>query len=415
MIKKVCVLLFCIKNVAFASSVTSFDVQQEMRLSHELTQTTQGASDVENIEAFASILQKSLESKSDFYVLTITRVDPIRLGNLDVNVPLNERNLSEICSHLQQNFANYHEPIFVVFNEYFFSRKVLTKDEYNKIMLYIKQLSSEFRNFIIYANFLYNSEEKLTNFNQQLIEGYIYYKPEGQRFPDALIVKHNGDSLQHPPVVGNLLILNETSVIFHGEILVKYRKSTYCGEYGSDFAQECYYYYGFGSDVKVDGLSKQLNKIADLLTKYVYTDICYDVQAGVRKRIWQMFCATDLRYETTYTNFFKAIGTPSDPKDFKLHIIQSNSTDIHGPAARDFPDEQLTVLADPLSQRVFCKTYQEYRKRLGIDSQQYISDQDEEYLTRNGSYEAFKDYTKISHIHLKNAYGNDTIFCLFKI
>ena len=318
---------------------------------------------------FAQKLDEALDGNAPFYVITVTRDlvedkqarDPTYKRQQRITVDSCRKLLTQIEDQLK---SISDKPLFVVFNEYFFSRDMLTYDQYNDFVTEINTFSQKNPNVIIYANFLYQQsfddilkkEDQMTLISklfgyQRCITLKADRMPTEEFSPCGCIqvIKNSCDYMG--------VLKNETSVFFRNKIISRYRKSTYYNEDNSE--QKLLYYFGFGQDELEPNLTEIHKNVAAIINTKVCTDICLDLQRDIRYRLGEIFnsgLSGKEQYDEEKVKFLneKVIGqTYKSPKEFKLRIIQSNTTDIHECPNLLLNDKQVIVQSDPLAQMVF--------------------------------------------------------------
>ena len=277
-------------------------------------------------------------------------------------------------------------------------------------------LSEECKNAIFYANFLYKSDQELSGEVKQKLRAYKTSVPALNKSSDKNVewsVTKVGMGKDTVSETTNNHFLNETSVVFRGKVISKYRKSTYCEEDDRLIDDGYTYYYGLGKDEKEVGLDDAHEQVAELLNQYVYTDICWDVQQHVRKYL-NFILTKDFSYknDTEYAvimairNVIKE--NHKDPSGFKLHIIQSNTTSISS-IIGDFPDNQLVMQSDQNVSSVFHMSYSKFLKDRIVDIK-YDPYELEKLRLVNENQSAICKYYEIKKYEKKEYFHNDLPF-----
>lgn len=318
---------------------------------------------------FPQILTNSFDNKGLFYVITVTRdlVEDVnskvatyeqhKTVKLESYKKLLDKLNSAIIDQLKSDESIKMAPIFIVFNEYFFSRNILTYDQYNGFVNEIKNFLQNKKNVIVYANFLYKQTGIIPQ--EQLEKAYNYGKVNTASFSPEYPSYTTTYELKERP--NDPVIKNETSVFYLGETISRYRKSTYYQE-NNGTEQNLLYYFGFGLDELELGLNKIHEEIANILHQNVCTDICWDIQNDIRYKLYLISIGEFDKIKRNMQEYDsknlqklqQLIGQNyKDPHKFKLRIIQSNTTNIHTGGSILLGEGQIVVQSDPLAQMVF--------------------------------------------------------------
>ena len=319
---------------------------------------------------FPQTLAQALDGKAPFYVITVTRdlledkqaqipdYKKHKLITLDSYKQLLRKIEKAILDKSESDQSIKTSPIFVVFNEYFFSRDILNHDQFNGFVNEIRNFSQKISNVIVYANFLYQqskgdiSLEKAFNYGKVVVasSSTTSFNPSYAFSVDFKINDYSD------------VLKNETSVFFKGETISRYRKSTYYNE-NTGTNKQLLYYFGFGQDELATNLTEKHNEVADILNEKVCTDICWDIQNDIRYKLYLIrICEYEkikpimTQYETQKLQEVQLLINEhiyKDPHKFKLRIIQSNTTNIYTGGSLLMGQGQIVVQSDPLAQMVF--------------------------------------------------------------
>lgn len=241
----------------------------------------------------------------------------------------------------------------VAFNETFFSKSTLTKNEVDKIReLFFKFVEDE--KLIVYLNFLYQDNIKIskeemdriceainddTQFDYKTLNIIKWPKTnfcrfgskppledafENRRLTDEyrqLLIRYNpGPQGKYPS------IFNRTIAWYQNCQLCHYDKSSYfleCPDNSiSSIGTFKVYYMGAGQDkIDCDG---RVAKLADVVVNNISSEICFDIALGIRK-----------------SNKWTNKQQPS-----RLHIFVSNTSAANN--SDNFPQDIVTACVDPL-------------------------------------------------------------------
>jgi hypothetical protein len=321
-----------------------------------------------SMDDFVAKLATALDKKTGFSVLTITRCSEIVAidGNKATYAtfkPLDKTCIQNILRETGEKLKlvppDY--PVFVVFNEYFFSRELLSFAMHNEITEVIKQFSLSCPNAIFYVNSLHEIEHPIPKYD----DWRIYSTAIHDLFPEMPIgyrswdVSFCGNTIATD---GSKAFTNETFVVFLGNVISTYRKSTYYKEADEKLtgtnANPLSYLYGFGSDEIVPGLEGIHKRVAEILHARVYSDICWDVAQHIRVLVGRIVNSDVSQKALTIAEpalklqqLLKKAYMPLE--NFKLHIIQSDSVNLHS-CINDFPNGQTLVHSD--SRTFSCST-----------------------------------------------------------
>lgn len=243
--------------------------------------------------------------------------------------------VQQICSKIQGlverlQIGGAKPIVFVIFNEYFFGRwgkKTATPMDRSHVNSVVNVLNNNFKenkNVFVYPHFLFVDN---TAYKSLRDKKFATFNEDKKRSKCGV---GNGDPKRQISVFNQNAQKYLRSVSWclnGGDTLTQYKKSSYFKEWdhGLTKSHECFYDFGTGQDETVNE-----NEISRRLLETVSTEICFDLNLGVRRNHEQ-----SLRGSTQ-----------------KLHIIQSNTIDI----MRDYNmnnllDNILVVQADPAALR----------------------------------------------------------------
>lgn len=256
----------------------------------------------------------------------------------------------DYCSHLPVS-AQRDSWKIVVFNETFFSKSILTKNEVDKIReLFFKIVEN--KKLIAYFNFLYQDEVAISPRERERIyeaidgDAQFDYKtlniiklPKTNFFQlvdnvtvkDILKNKEFADLyrqriIRHAKTLKGKYrsIFNRTIACYQNRSLCHYDKSSYFGECPNDLinSDKSFYMYhiGAGQDKIIYSPYYQL---ANVVVSNISSEICYDIHWGIRKG-------------NNWTN---------KKQPSKLHIFVSNTVDANGDD--NLPQDIVTACVDP--------------------------------------------------------------------
>lgn len=351
--------------------------------------------------SFDQELRKVIGAGSGYSVMTVTRNAKIvgvdaRNVTYEPFCSLGDDAINRIFQEIRNTLSSVLEPVLVVFNEYFFARDLLNFDDFFRKLSIIKQASTETPKAIYYVNFLHEMHpgmraddyQKLKFYSDGVSDIFSQNPPDkGQGFSVTAC-----DRRLRTVSPGKPLFANETLVVFNGTVISTYKKSTYYHEADHKLdtidgknANALTYLYGKGEDEIVSDLSGVHKSVSEILHSMVYTDICWDVVQRVRLAR-EAIVSRDFSHRADVISesaaHMKAIfGASSIPiSSFKLHIIQSDSVNIH-PHISDFPDGQILVHSDSRTFSVIKILYPEHLcKRLA-----YLNSQMPDTITSRNS------------------------------
>jgi hypothetical protein len=125
---------------------------------------------------------------------------------------------------------------------------------------------------------------------------------------------------------------NESVVFWNGKPITHYLKSSYMKE-ADPLLEERLYLLGRGIDEINPEVTSGLHDMVSIITKYLSTEICYDLEIGVRKKL------------------------NSYPPEGKIHIVVSNTLSLAQlGSAENLPDHiPLIIHVDPKDQEILLK------------------------------------------------------------
>lgn len=301
-------------------------------------------------------LKDALINKSGYSILTVTR-DYME----NDNTILRKEDFSQVLDKIDEILKNMHQPVFVVFNEYFCSRKTLEYSHFREFLGLLEARSQTNPKAIYWVNFLHKLKMGISQTELDNLKLYIsplddfLIEEDGlrQSWPPPGFCRNDNSSptVNNDPQRG---FANETFVVTNGATISSYRKSTYCNEDNALLSSGWSYYYGYATDA----LLAPENQLALSIHQNVYTDICLDVNSQIRRWTDKVLKNESL---ATYQAAIKGrqvleqILKPSREgsiNSFSLHIIQSNSTRIRDEIGF-FPEPQVVVQSDPSASNVF--------------------------------------------------------------
>ena len=144
---------------------------------------------------------------------------------------------------------------------------------------------------------------------------------------------------------------NETFVIMRGNILYKYKKSSFYEE--TKLFRSYNYIIGFGEDEINEGLNQELLTIAKTISNYISIEICFDLQNNIKVKKFDNLIFSNNNPDLKTIEELKEIRkNVQDYSKKKLIIIQSNTTDIYQ-QINIFPKDIIIAKSDPLQPMVF--------------------------------------------------------------
>lgn len=301
-------------------------------------------------------LNDALINRSGYFILTVTRD-----YTENDNTILRKEDFLPVLDKIDEILSNVHQPVFVVFNEYFCSRKTLEYSSLREFLGLLEEKSPTNPKAIYWVNFLHKLEKGISETELDNLKRYIsplddfLIEEDGSRqsWPPLGFCRNDNSS----PTVNNnpqKVFANETFVITNGATISSYRKSTYCNEDNALLSLGWSYYYGYAADT----LLAPENQLALSIHQNVYTDICLDVNSQIRRwtdRILKNEALATYQAAIEGRQVLEQILKPSREgsiQSFSLHIIQSNSTRIRDEIGF-FPEHQVVVQSDPSASNVF--------------------------------------------------------------
>lgn len=255
-------------------------------------------------------------------------------------------NIERICAVSQRIHGEKIQthPCLIVFNEMFFSKDVpLSADEFGAIERNFRDLTRRHTNVLLHVNFLY---ETIRPFKEEA-EYRAFMAEQARRL--ELFTARTGKQIfesdryregyreyvaqfsDHRP---SLNILRNQSVVFwNGSPVTSYLKSSYRTE-AERLLQGKLYELGIAEDEILAATDSTPEKVvATLLRNNLSTEICYDLEIGVRKAM------------ATY---------PAG----KVHIVVSNTLSLaQAGRAENLPDHiPLIIHVDPKDQEILLAT-----------------------------------------------------------
>jgi len=297
---------------------------------------------------------RGLDLEKNYSVLTVTRDRiPINLTpewEYAPHNPLSGEIVDEVLKRISSILQAKNDfPIFVVFNEYFFSKEVvLSSNDSNSLLEKLYSTSEKHSNAIFCVNFLHfmdgdipsNTKEKLKKYTQSIDgEGVFLWSILSSPAPKISDDKSAAFS-------------NESFMIFKGKQLISHKKSAYFHENDVVIGSNNYVS-GFGVDVISSDLDEVYLNVANSLHKSVCIEICWDIQKHIRA--WRNdILKTDISFmNDTVQDDIGLLRSvireyPTSFDSYKMCIIQSNFTNINE-VIHDFPNGIVIVQADPIS------------------------------------------------------------------
>lgn len=301
-------------------------------------------------------LKEALVNRSGYSILTVTRD-----YKENDNTILRKDDFLHVLEKIDGILKDVSQPVFVVFNEYFCSRKTLEHPHLLEFLSTLKEKSQTNHNVVYWVNFLHKlnmgiSREELDNLKRYISplddffieedKSRLSWPPPGFCRNDNRASTVNDDPQK--------MFANESFVVNNGAIISSYRKSTYCNEDNALLSLGWSYYYGYATDT----LLISENPLALSIYQNVYTDVCLDVNSQIRRwtdKVLKNESLATYQAAVEGRQVLVQILTPSrkhNIESFSLHIIQSNSTRIRDEIGF-FPEPQVVVQSDPSASNVF--------------------------------------------------------------
>ncbi len=237
-------------------------------------------------------------------------------------------------------------PCLVVFNEMFFSKdRPLSFEEFSAVAGAFGELTRRHANVLVHANFLF---EEPRPFKDEA--DYGTFIGEQARRVDGLSTRTGKQIFESDRYRGygeyaaqfsgyrsplNIL-KNQSSVFWRGCPVTCYLKSSYRTEADTHLAAGKFYELGTGEDEVLPAVigHPAEEEVARILKENISTEICYDLEIGVRKKL------------------------DSYPRDGKIHIVVSNTLSLAQLGrAENLPDHiPLIIHVDPKDQEILLRT-----------------------------------------------------------
>lgn len=235
-------------------------------------------------------------------------------------------NIFSLCSKYK------NKVIFVIFNEYFFGKIIMKKDELNNICTNLNKISEKLPDtyIIFFVNVLI--EEKEINIKEmEIYKKYINISD--------FIFCPTEKKIQYTENKG--YYSNSTYIIFDGQPIIKYSKASFSNE-----LENINYKFGFGDMVILieNELSK---KISDLVDIYLCMDLTIRPYLKLINNIDFSFTGDkdSLKEMEDLQELIKKHQSGKEKKK-KIIIIQSNSIELSS-NLDNFNDGMILVQADP--------------------------------------------------------------------
>lgn len=315
---------------------------------------------------FDQELHNAITSGCGYSVMTITRnAEIISIDAKNATYApfrsLGGNAIEAVFQKIKSKLHNISKPVLVVFNEYFFARELLHFNDFCNKLKIIKERSKETPKAIYYVNFLHEMHpgtrcdyDQLITYSQGVSD--IFSQNPLDRGSDFSVTACDKSFKTVSP--GKRLFANETLVVFNGVVISTYKKSTYYHEADQVLdtidgknPEALTYLYGKGEDEVASDLSKEYKAVADVLHSLVYTDICWDVVRRIRLARETIINRDFSHRASVITEAATKMKTLFGEDNnipihlFKVHIIQSDSVNIH-PHVSDFPDGQILIHSD---------------------------------------------------------------------
>lgn len=259
---------------------------------------------------------------------------------------------------------------FIVFNEYFFNRKIIEFSDFENYLNHVCALTKTMPKAIFWVNFLHEVQNEQWNYDTMKtyddgISSEVFF--ENSEFKNV-VVKSCPENKLVVAKDTKKTFANESFGIYNGLVVAKYKKSTYyneCDDVLSSIHEQLQdaisYYYGFGIDEKVEGQEQEHNDVANVLHDFVYTDICFDVKQRVRYCrdiiLRRNFDADSSGVKNMVDKMKSVYGNEIlDLSRCRLHIIQSASVEL---CPMDLYDGQVLVYSDTKAFSVCLIKYSE--------------------------------------------------------
>lgn len=237
-------------------------------------------------------------------------------------------------------------PCLVIFNEMFFSKdRPLSSDEFTAKEVALRGLTRRHRNVLVHANFLFeglHSFDSPAEYEAFMIEqerrvNLLSARTGKQIFESGRYAEgYKEYATQFLGYRSPLNILkNQSYVFWNGHPVISYLKSSYMREAEHLLTAGKFYELGTGEDVippALADLSAEM-AVAKILRENLSTEICYDLEIGVRKKL------------------------DSYPIGGKVHIVISNTLPLaqYG-RAENLPDHiPLIIHVDPQDQEILLQ------------------------------------------------------------
>ena len=211
--------------------------------------------------------------------------------------------------------------VFIIFNEHFFGKRVCNLYDKKYLYSFLKEFSNQFKSLhlFFFINVLFEENnldiKNLEIYQQDFKIDDLFFCPCSSRIKK---IKYNEDSLKYS---------NSTLIIYNGEPIIKYKKSSFANE-----IFDVNYCFGFGNFEFLEN-----NEISKEISKHIQIYICMDVTIAsyfpLIKKLNFSFCKDPFQLKTA--NEIKTLLTNNstsniNDKKKKIIIVQSNSIELNG-------------------------------------------------------------------------------------
>lgn len=239
-----------------------------------------------------------------------------------------------------------NNPCLVIFNEMLFSKdRPLSFEEFTAKEKALKILTGRHTNILVHVNFLFESSRTFAS----AADYTAFMAEQGRRvselstrtgkqiFESSRYAEYGEYVVQFSDHRTPLNILrNQSFVFWNGHPLIHYLKSSYRTEADTQLTTGKFYELGAGEDEishSITATSPEM-VVAKVLKENLSTEICYDLEIGVRKKL------------------------ESYPRGGKIHVVVSNTLSLaQSGRAENLPDHiPLIIHVDPQDQEILLRT-----------------------------------------------------------
>lgn len=238
--------------------------------------------------------------------------------------------------------------VFVIFNEYFFGKKILTKVDFNKLCKLLLLIADQNPNIHLFFFINIFMEEEKVNKNEMEVYKERYNINEFNFRTSEQLIAYKSDKKWFS---------NSTFIVYKGDPIIKYSKSSFSNE---DYNFN--YKFGFGNleIIQENDISKKISESIDI---FICMDITIRSYYNFINRNDFSFCGDKFEANRIkeFQNLLQKYKNKSGKKK-KIFIIQSNSIELSS-NLDNFDENSIIIQVDPkvafVSKIVFSDFFKE--------------------------------------------------------